>query len=137
MMTLFEYLYRDAGNYKAFGSLALDGALTEAEMERVGALLDNDGFFVAEQIGVPALYQQLYQWSGGPTADDHCWHQFLSIKVVEEAEVPADAHRWGSARHFLDTLTSVRTWEEERSPHSGSMRSPPPPALYETVYSII
>lgn len=118
MITLFEYLYRDAGNYKAFGSVALDGALSEEELEQVRArFFANDSLFIAEQIGVPALYQQLYQWSGGPTGDDHCWHEFLSLKVVEEGELPEEAHRGGSVRQLFETLTAVWTWEEARSPH--------------------
>lgn len=120
MMTLFEYLYRDAGNFKAFGSVALEGALSEEELERVGALLDGDGLFIAEQINVPVLYQQLYQWSGGATRSDHCWHEFLRVTVVEDGEVSPKAHRWGSADRFLKMLASVRRWEEERSPHFSS-----------------
>lgn len=115
-MTLFEYLYRDAGNYKAFGSLALDGVLSEKELERVRTMLD-DGLFIAEQIGVPPLYQQLYRWSDGPTECDHCWHEFLTIKLIEDADVLPEAHRWGSAHQFLETLSAISTWEEERSPH--------------------
>ena len=33
MWTLFKYLYRDAGNFKAFGSLALEGPLTADEQQ--------------------------------------------------------------------------------------------------------
>jgi len=117
MMTQFEYLYRDAGNYKALGAVLLDDALSTDELERVRTLLPNDGFFIAEQIRVPALYGQLYQWSEGPTHDDHCWHEFLTIKVVEEDEVRPDAYRWGSANGFLETLAAVQTWEEGLSPH--------------------
>ena len=117
MITQFEYLYRDAGNYKAFGAVLLDGPLSTEELERVPGLLANDGRFIAEQIGVPALYGQLYQWSDGPTQDDHCWHEFLAIRVVDERDVSPDAYRWGSAEHFLRTLATVRTWKEERSPH--------------------
>jgi len=117
MITQFEYLYRDAGNYKAFGSVLLDGALSAEELEQVRALLPDEGLFIAEQIGVPSLYGQLYQWSDGPTQDDHCWHEFLTIKVVDESEGRPDAYRWGSARRFLETLAAVGAWKEEQSPH--------------------
>ncbi|MFN3945009.1 MAG: hypothetical protein ACK4K7_08775 [Allosphingosinicella sp.] len=118
MITLFEYLYRDAGNYKAFGSVALEGALTEEELEQVRArFLANDSLFITEQIEVPALYPQLYQWSGGPTGDDHCWHEFAGIRVVHGGEVPADIRIVGSAQDFVKTLMAVGTWKEERSRH--------------------
>ncbi len=84
MMTQFEYLYRDAGNYKAFGAVLLDGALSTEELEGVRNLFPNDGFFIAEQIGVPALYGQLYQWSDGPTQDDHCWQEFLTSRSTHQ-----------------------------------------------------
>jgi hypothetical protein len=116
MITLFEYLYRDTGNFKAFGSVALEGELSEEELDRTRNFFDNDGFFIAEQLRVPTLYQQLYQWSGGPTQSDHCWHEFLSIKVVEEGKVPHEAERWGSAQQFLEALAGVWRWEEEQSP---------------------
>jgi hypothetical protein len=117
MKTLFEYLYRDADNFKAFGSVALDGALSEEELERIRGLLDGDGWFIAEQLGVPPLYQRLYQWSGGPTQSDHCWHEFLNVRVVEESEVPSEAECSGGAQKFLEALLTIRSWDEKRSPH--------------------
>lgn len=115
--TLFQYLYRDADNYKAFGSLVLEGPLSEAELERVRELLADDGFFIAEQLHIPSLYHQLYEWSGGPTEADHCWHQFAAIAIAAEADVPEDAHRWGGAREFLRNLEEVEEWRPELSPH--------------------
>lgn len=115
--TLFEYLYRDAGNFKAFGCLALEGALRADDQESLRSHFPGDGLFIAEQLDVPALYKELYQWSGGPTPSDHCWHEFSDATVVENSEVPADAHRWGSVTRFLERLAAVDTRNEELSPH--------------------
>lgn len=115
--TLFEYRYRDAGNYKARGSVVFDGALSEVQLDVVRAALADDGFFIAEQLNVPPLYKQLYQWSGGPTDDDHCWHEFVAIGIIGDADVPANAPRWGPAQKFLLELTSVERWREDLSPH--------------------
>jgi hypothetical protein len=117
MMTLFEYLYRDAGNFKAYGSVAFQGALSEEGLQRVSRLLDGDGMFIAEQLGVPPLYEHLYVWSNGSTRSDHCWHEFLRIRVIEDREVPPKAKHSGSAEQFLKRLAGVKRWEEERSPH--------------------
>jgi hypothetical protein len=115
--TLFEYLYRDADNFKAFGSVALEGTLSDQDLFQVHERFPGDGFFIAEQIGVPALYKELYQWSGGPTGADHCWHQFLDVKIIEDEKIPDDVRRFGAARAFLEKLRLVKGWQEELSPH--------------------
>ena len=97
--------------------MVLEGALSDVELERVRTILDSDGLFIAEQIGVPALYQKLYQWSGGATRSDHCWHEFQGVSVINEAEVPPQAYLWGTAGEFLNMLGRVRTWDEQLSPH--------------------
>ncbi len=117
MWTLFEYLYRDAGNFKAFGCVALEGSLTLAEQGALRSHLGSDGLFIAEQLNVPPLYEELNRWSGGPTPSDHCWHELAELKVAEATDVPADAHRWGTAKQFLDGLLAIETWNEELSPH--------------------
>lgn len=127
MWTLFKYLYRDAGNFKAFGCLALQGALTANELQSLSSRFRGDGLFIAEQLDVPALYKKLYRWSGGPTSSDHCWHEFLDVNVVSDAEVPADAHQWGSAKAFLEGVSANTYWDEALSPHflaRGMNRSP-------------
>ena len=55
MWTAFEYQYRDADNFKAFGTVILDGAVSEADESVVRAHLNSGEFFIAEQIGVPPL----------------------------------------------------------------------------------
>lgn len=117
LWTLFEYLYRDAGNFRAYGCLALEGALSPTEQQILRSYFPGDGLFIAEQLDVPALYKELYQWSGGPTSSDHCWHEFVNVKVIGNAEVPTEAHRWGSAKEFLGRLSAVTSWDEELSPH--------------------
>src|SRR3546814_10327911 len=52
--TVFEYMYRDAGNFKTEGRLLLSGMDPEAEAVIRGCLEWGDQF-VAEQVGVPAL----------------------------------------------------------------------------------
>lgn len=116
-MTLFEYLYRDGGNFKAFGRVALEGELTASEQCLLRACFNEDGHFVAEQIDVPPLYRQLYQWSGGPTGSDHCWHEFVALKVVTDSDVPPGACRWGTSTDFLRCLRSIADWDGSMSPH--------------------
>lgn len=113
--TLFNYLYRDAGNHKVRGTLALDGEVPPERWDAALAKLESKEFFIAEQIGVPPLYQALYKWSGGPTSADHCWHTFAYIEVVNEAE--QDVYPWGAAETFVASLLAVEEWRGQLSPH--------------------
>lgn len=117
MNTLFEYRYRDAANFKAHGSLVLNGALVNSESEAVHSRLFEDGLFIAEQLGVPPLYESLYRWSGGPTSADHCWHEFVGIRLIEDGDEQNQAHVWGEADEFVTRLLGVEEWKEELSPH--------------------
>jgi hypothetical protein len=38
-MSTFEYLYRDAGNYKIFGEISLVGEFTQADIAKLKAVL--------------------------------------------------------------------------------------------------
>jgi hypothetical protein len=71
--------------------------------------------FIAEQIGVPPLYKQLYEVSGGPTDYDHCWHEFRLFETLETR--PAPALIWGEAEELLSRFRSIRKWDLQLSPH--------------------
>jgi hypothetical protein len=113
--TIFEYLYRDAGIFIAFGSVALEGRLNDADRDAFRAKLISGEFFVAEQIGVPPLYEQLYQWSDGPTASDHCWHEFVGFR---ESGDPERCPNGGNAKDFVARVISGTEWDLSLSPHS-------------------
>jgi hypothetical protein len=53
-------MYRDAGNFKAFGTVSLDGELGKAEKELIRERLAGREFFIAEQVRVQPLYRELY-----------------------------------------------------------------------------
>ncbi len=86
----FEYLYRDAGNYKFWNSIIFTNpstiSLGDAE-ERIRRSLDSREFFIADQIHVPEAFPFV---NGQPTEDDHCYHEFASLRLTTEA--PNDMH---------------------------------------------
>lgn len=109
-----DYLYCDAGNYKALGSIWLGGTLTDAERTELIGCLESDEFFVAEQIGLPPLYSALYEHGGGPNEDDHAWHTFSGFR--EAAELPQKAEIEFSAPSVLAAFrASKRNWRPELS----------------------
>lgn len=116
--TLFEYLYRDADNHKAFGKAAFEGSVDPELWDSALRKMDDGTHFIAEQLGVPPLCHQLYRWSGGaPTDADHCWHEFVSVSVVEQGNLPSGVLRLGEANTFVERLSSVENWDIWLSPN--------------------
>lgn len=115
MWTAFDYMYRDAGNFKAFGTVILDGLLSEADRQMLRERLEGGEYFIAEQVGVPALYAQLYRWSDGTTRSDHCWHEFIGFRDQESA--PNERFPVAEAAAFIGQFRSVSEWDGSLSPH--------------------
>ena len=118
--SVFEYLYRDAGNFKAWGELLLEGVLTDAEISRLTARFDEGELFVAEQIGVPALYEELWlQCQCDPSDElDHVWHEFSETRVATGEDL-ARLKPWGAATVLLASVEKVDAWDLTRSPNWG------------------
>lgn len=106
--TLFEYLYRDAGNFKAYGAVVLTGRIGETDREVILERLDSGEFFIAEQVGVPPLYKDLYRWSHGPTQSDHCWHEFVGFRETNAR--PERCACGSTAAHLVRQFASVSDW---------------------------
>ncbi|WP_155264414.1 hypothetical protein [Sphingomonas segetis] len=115
MWTAFDYMYRDAGNFKALGTVLVEDLLNEADRHSVVACLSSGEFFIAEQVGLPPLYEQLHRWSGGPTQSDHCWHEFVAFRDL--SELPAGASNAMPAAEFVARFAAVTDWDGELSPH--------------------
>lgn len=84
---VFEYLYRDAGNWKTFGEALLVGEFCESLAAEILQLLGADGFFVAEQIGVPALQPEHHRTYGRATDLDHAFHQFCGLRAATSEDL--------------------------------------------------
>ena len=71
MNTNFEYLYRDAGNYKWFSEVVIAGVL---KLEDIEHFLFEHHFFIPSEVGLPGLQPEVL------TEDDHIWHEIISLK---------------------------------------------------------
>lgn len=116
LFCVFEYLYRDASNYKAWGEILLSGAPTEGEIAALRDCLESGEYFVAEQVGIPALYDQLWTLSGGPTEDDHALHEFVGVRVATENEI-ASMPLFGAWSDVLHRFKSATAWNYALSPN--------------------
>jgi hypothetical protein len=119
-LTAFDYLYRDAGNFKSFGTILLRGTATSATRQRIIATMESEEFFIAEQVSLPSLYEKLAVLSGGKTSSDHAWHSFQAFRqpTACEASIPV----WGTVAELLQAFEAVRDWDILASPNHASPR---------------
>ena len=80
---VFEYLYRDAGNWKTYGSFRLKADVHSPNC--IGACLrdclESGELFVAEQVSIPSLCEQHWADCGdGPSDLDHAFHEFVGLR---------------------------------------------------------
>jgi len=113
---VFEYLYRDASNYKAWGEILLSGFPSQNEIAALRACLESGEYFVAEQVGIPAVYKELWDLSGGPTSDDHALHEFVALRVATDDERKS-LQLFGDLPSLLKTFQTVTTWDYSLSPN--------------------
>jgi len=70
----FEYLYRDAGNFKNWGEIVFRNNKNldvESLERRIRSVLIDSEFFVAEKLSVPSL-----RFEEHIEALDHGWHEY-------------------------------------------------------------
>src|SRR3546814_1013410 len=104
--SIFEYLYRDAGNYKTHGTVLLAGRTTPADEATVRASLD-DACFVAEQVGIAPLQPQHLLNCGSESGElDHGFHEFAVLRAAEAGEANGEAAR--SEEHTSELQSLMR-----------------------------
>ncbi|MGH8117482.1 MAG: hypothetical protein ACREP0_07440 [Rhodanobacteraceae bacterium] len=113
---MFVYMYRDAANFKAGGQLLLDGAYTQGLEDAIHKCCESWDLFVAEQVGVPTLYSELYKFSGGPTVDDVAFHVFQFLRPARADDRRA-TQRWGTLAELIGRFRAVKLWDCRLSPH--------------------
>jgi hypothetical protein len=93
----FQYLYRDAGNYKKRGTVIFSNPEGLDVQAIANCLLDAflPGLFIARQIRIPEVFlTQEYPLS----SDDHRFHEFCSIESTPE---PPSDEPGRSAEEFV------------------------------------
>jgi len=76
-----HYLYRDASNYKQYGSVVLanpNNIAAALVADIISRNLIDGEFFDADKWGVPALFFDK------ENEDDHEWHEFERVEITEE-----------------------------------------------------
>ena len=82
----FEYLYRDAGNYKQFGSMVFEnpsGITAEEATELIRSKLIDGQYFESSKGDVPIIHVYAYH----PDLD-HGWYEFEQLSETAEVSKP-------------------------------------------------
>jgi hypothetical protein len=110
---VFEYLYRDASNYKQFNAIRLTGTVSDETLKRLNASLDGD-WFIPEQVGLDGLQFRFLDYGPVPTKSDHAWHEFVRLRP---AVLPADMHikGHGNLADLVQAFEDVDQWDVLRS----------------------
>lgn len=120
---VFDYLYRDAGNYKAWGELLLQGVLLDADVECFRERFVGGGYFIAEQIGIPTLFEKLWEECHSCRSDlDHVWHEFSDVREATPEDV-ASLPLWGKVDDLVTAVRKISKWNEACSTNWGGMWS--------------
>ena len=105
MNSRIDYLYRDASNYKRFGSVVVEGELLPADWEMIRSRLEMGELFVAEQVGLPSLRNEWLAEGLAPSRDGIGWHWLMSIVPTAD-----DSSLRMSARELRDRFKAVEAW---------------------------
>lgn len=114
--TVFEYRYRDAGNWKTGGALLLTGAADDAEAS-IRSSLEWADQFVAEQVGVPSLCPQHFESTGeGPSDLDHAYHEFIGLREATPGDLSQPLA--GSVSELVERMRAAAgRWDVTLSPN--------------------
>lgn len=107
----FQYLYRDASNYKLHGEAVFTNSaglpLEEIE-KRIRACLQDGAFFIARQVHIEErFFDALYE-------DDHPWHEFARVTLTAEPPWDPDGIPERDVADFLAELEKAHAagWDE-------------------------
>lgn len=114
---IFEYMYRDGGNWKTHGALLLAGEADDAS-KLIEKFCEPDGLFVAEQVGVPSLCFEHFDSCGeGPSDLDHAYHEFTGLRPATDQELVA-MPQTGSLANLMERMHAAsRRWDVSLSPN--------------------
>ena len=119
--TSFTYRYRDADNYKTATQLILPGKPHQEEVDEIQKKLIDGDSFIAEQVGLEPLQDDLRQWDtanteldeDGHNQADHCWHEIDTASDIQPTtEAPTTDMTF---EELVSRFTEVQTWDEAQS----------------------
>jgi hypothetical protein len=111
----FNYLYRDAGNYKKWAEVVFSNPDRLTLESMTAALRDTflqDGLFIAHQVRLPEAF---FSTEGDATSDDHCFHEFDVAEITLEA--PNDSQSRSISQFIAEVKREARRGWVTFDPH--------------------
>lgn len=99
--TKFEYLYRDAGNWKQYSEVVVRGTLTEKQVSEIFHACRAEGQFIPGDVGFPET-----RFENVDLEDDHIWFELSAIEPTMEN--PSDQR---TAEEVFRAFVNAR-WDE-------------------------
>ncbi len=108
----FQYLYRDASNYKRHGEAVFTNTtrLPIAEVEkRIRSFLKDGEFFIARQVHIEECFFDVLE-----DQDDHPWHEFARVEITTKPCFDPDGIPERDVTGFLAELQKAHDagWDE-------------------------
>ena len=108
----FQYLYRDASNYKLHGEAVFTNhtSLSLEEIEkRIRACLRDGEFFIARQVHIEERF-----FDALDEQDDHPWHEFAQVALTTDTLWDPDGIPERDITDFLAELEKAKAagWDE-------------------------
>lgn len=96
-----NYLYRDAGNYKTYGSVIFKASnrrsISHLQALMEEALIERE-YFVAKDVGVPDLRPAVLD-----SSMDHDWHE---VESLDECGEPPDDRFGRTIDEFIESMAA-------------------------------
>lgn len=104
MNTKFDFLYRDASNFKKHNTIICEGQISEEETRDIYDSLDLGEYFIPEQVGIEA------ERFGAATEDDHCWCEIGEDAFTSTDEEPTTTL---SAKKLVEAFREAKgNWDD-------------------------
>ena len=110
-ITIIEYQYADNGNYKAYNTVVLPGALTDEQIQQIWDGANGGEEFLPGQVGLALLQDQV--WPDEDEPGHHVWHSLTDITVAAKGsqETEIEPTRTMTATEFADQFLNV-VWDD-------------------------
>ncbi len=93
----------------------LEGLASDSDHDAIAKHFDAGEFFIAEQLGIPALYADLWELSGGTSVDDHVWHTSTELRAATADDIMLRV--FGTVENFISNIKAIKSWNHTLSPH--------------------
>ena len=103
-----DVLPRNEAAARCYGRLLLKGTATAADVESLRQSFESREFFIAEQLGISALYAELWAFSSGPISDDYVWHTFEGLKLATADDLTLPI--FNTVKSLTKKINSVVAW---------------------------